>query len=290
MLRPSRRSPYDASRSQRSTTSGTASRKRRSAPISSTTCCVALGERRQPQVGHAEREQRVSRRRSSRPGVRRSAAARRASRRATAPRARRCGAWCPRRPSASSRSARPTPGARARRPAAARRGAATSPASKASTSVLALNHTSPASVGTRITVDQSRTCGCSISPVRVSPSSPSRSAIQPCAVATQAGSSHCSAAWEEGRPRRSWHLSIARPVRAARRRTPRRRAAARTGSPRAGRPADRRRRSAPRTPRPRRRPPAPPSSVRSTTRPVQVRSVGRVRSSGRVRGCQVRNR
>ena len=67
---------------------------------------------------------------------------------------------------------------------------ATSPASKASTSVLALNHTSPASVGTRIAVDQTRTCGCSISPVRVSPSSPSRSAIHPCAVATQAGSSH----------------------------------------------------------------------------------------------------
>ena len=36
-------------------------------------------------------------------------------------------------------------------------------------SSLALNHTVPASVGTRITVDQSVTCGCSTSPVAVRP-------------------------------------------------------------------------------------------------------------------------
>jgi hypothetical protein len=67
---------------------------------------------------------------------------------------------------------------------------ATSGASWASAGAVALNHTSPASVGTRITVDHVRTWGCSIAPAGVSPSSPSRAPIHVCAAATHSGSSH----------------------------------------------------------------------------------------------------
>ncbi len=54
--------------------------------------------------------------------------------------------------------------------------------------MFALNQTGPVSVGTRSTVDQARTWGCSIGPVIASPSSPR---IQACASASQAGSCHC---------------------------------------------------------------------------------------------------
>ena len=47
--------------------------------------------------------------------------------------------------------------------------------------MLALNQTSPRSVGTRITVDHVYTCGCSISPVRAKPIRPSCSSIHACA-------------------------------------------------------------------------------------------------------------
>ena len=47
----------------------------------------------------------------------------------------------------------------------------------------ALNHTGPSAVGTRITVDHARTCGCSISPVGVT-----CERIHACASASQPGS------------------------------------------------------------------------------------------------------
>ena len=89
---------------------------------------------------------------------------------------------------------------------------------------------------------------------------------------------------EEGRPARACaarEYCPSRALRAGRRRTPRRRADARSGSPRAGRPGDR--------PDdvvglelhdPARRHPVPRPRSRSTTSPVQVRSEDSVRSSG----------
>ena len=57
-------------------------------------------------------------------------------------------------------------------------------------SSLALNQTGPPSVGTRRTVDQSVTCGCSIAPTTERPCSASRSAIHARAASRKAGSRH----------------------------------------------------------------------------------------------------